>query len=237
VCQAAAAQAGAIVVDTFKEFEQLLELSSALHTKRVRGTRIAAISNAGFETVGMADAIRGARYELSIPPLPESDRTRLVEVLRAHSLETLVNARNPLDLTPMAGEAVYEESIRILLESDAYDAVVVSVVPLTSALRTTPDEIGQGGSLAERLPRLLAESDKPLIAVVDCGPLYDPLVRALRTAGVPCFRSCDQAIRSLGRYLCYRAGRAGGEPSATAARIKIEQEARQESAPVGAGAP
>jgi indolepyruvate ferredoxin oxidoreductase beta subunit len=237
VCQAAAAQAGAIVVDTFKEFEQLLELSSALHTKRVRGTRIAAISNAGFETVGMADAIRGARYELSIPPLPESDRARLVEVLRAHSLETLVNARNPLDLTPMAGEAVYEESIRILLESDAYDAVVVSVVPLTSALRTTPDEIGQGGSLAERLPRLLAESDKPLIAVVDCGPLYDPLVRALRTAGVPCFRSCDQAIRSLGRYLCYRAGRAGGEPSATAARIKIEQEARQESAPVGAGAP
>lgn len=231
VCQAAAAQAGAIVVDTFKEFEQLLELGSALHTKRVRGTRIAAISNAGYETVGMADAIRGARYELSMPPLPESDRARLVEVLRAHKLDGLVNARNPLDLTPMAGEAAYEQCIRIMLESDAVDAVVVSVVPLTSALLTTPDEIGRDGSLVQRLPRLLAESDKPLIAVVDCGPLYDPLVRAIRTAGVPCFRSCDQAIRSLGRYLCHRARGPGREPDTPAAHINI-QETRWQPAPV-----
>jgi hypothetical protein len=44
-----------------------------------------------------------------------------------------------------------------------------------------------------------------MIVVVDSGPRYDPLVRALRSAGIPVFPSADQAIRSLGRYLCHRA--------------------------------
>jgi len=77
VCQAAAAQAGALVADTFKEFEQLLELATALHTKTVRGVRIGAMSNAGFETVGMADAIRGQRYEIEMAVLSAESEARL----------------------------------------------------------------------------------------------------------------------------------------------------------------
>jgi hypothetical protein len=46
-----------------------------------------------------------------------------------------------------------------------------------------------------------------MVVVVDSGSLYDPLVRALRLGGMPVFPSADQAIRSLGRYLCYRAAR------------------------------
>jgi acetate---CoA ligase (ADP-forming) len=78
-------------------------------------------------------------------------------------------------------------------------------VPLTPAQLTTPDEITKPGSMGERLPKLLAESGKPLIAVIDCGPLYDPLAAMIRLGGVPVFRSADQATRSLGRYLCHRA--------------------------------
>jgi hypothetical protein len=84
---------------------------------------------------------------------------------------------------------------------------VVGVVPLTQALKTGPDEVESPESLAARIPKLFAEARKPLIVVVDSGPLYDPLVRALRLAGVPVFPSADQAIRSLGRYLCHRAGK------------------------------
>ncbi len=61
-----------------------------------------------------------------------------------------------------------------------------------------------GESLADLLPALFAESDKPAVAVVDSGSIYAPLVHRLRVAGVPVFRSADQAIRSLGRYLCHR---------------------------------
>jgi acyl-CoA synthetase (NDP forming) len=204
VCQAAAEHAGALVTDTFKEFEQLVELCTTLHGKPVKGVRIGAVSNAGFETVGIADAIQGQRYQVEIPSLSEESTRRLAAVLEEHGLGRLVNARNPLDITPMAPEEVYEGTIRVLLESDEVDAVVVGVVPLTAALKTAPEEIEQEGSLVHRLTRLFAEAGKPMIVVVDSGPRYDPLVRALRAGGVPVFPSADQAIRSLGRYLCHR---------------------------------
>ncbi|HXI02664.1 MAG TPA: indolepyruvate oxidoreductase subunit beta, partial [Candidatus Saccharimonadales bacterium] len=201
VCQAAAAQAGALVADTFKEFEQMLELSAAFHGKKTAGVRVGAVSNAGFEAVGMADAIQGQRYTIEMSALSEDSIQRLGSVLKAHGLERLVTARNPLDLTPMATEEAYESAIRVLMSSPEVDAIVVGVVPLTAALKTTAGEISKEGSLARRLPRLLAESAKPLLAVVDSGPRYDPLIRALRLGGVPVLPSADQAIRSLGRYL------------------------------------
>jgi hypothetical protein len=67
------------------------------------------------------------------------------------------------------------------------------------------------------IPGLVAAARKPLIVVVDSGALFEPLVRALRLAGVPVFPSADQAIRSLGRYLCHRADRAAVRRPVTAA--------------------
>ncbi len=209
VCQAAAAQAGAIVVDTFKEFEQLVELAGALHGKRVEGRRIAALSNAGCEVVAMADAIRGPRYSVRMAALDEPSRERLRGVLAARKLDRLVNARNPLDIGPMADEAAYEGCARVLLESPEVDALVLACVPLTPMLRTTPEEIARGGSLVEIVPALLRDYDKPLCFVVDCGTLYDTFALAVRETGVPVMRSVDQAIRSMGRYLCHRTRDAG----------------------------
>jgi acyl-CoA synthetase (NDP forming) len=197
--------AGALVTETFKEFEQTLELATALHDKPVAGRRLGAVSNAGYETVGMADTLRGARYEITMPELAEASKARLVETLARHKLDKLVNARNPLDLTPMASDQAHEDCIRVLLESDEVDAVISSFVPLSPAMLTTASEIEKPGSMGERLPKLLAEANKPLIAVIDSGPQYDPLVAMIRAGGVPVFRSADQATRSLGRYLCHRA--------------------------------
>jgi acyl-CoA synthetase (NDP forming)/Pyruvate/2-oxoacid:ferredoxin oxidoreductase gamma subunit len=241
VCQAAVTAAGALVVDTFAEFEQLLELATALHGKPVKGRSIGAISNAGYETVGMADNVRGTRYEVAMPELAGATRTRLVEALARHRLDNLVNARNPLDLTPMANDQAYEDCTRVLLEASELDAVIVSVVPLSPAMLTTQDELERHGSLGERLPRLLASADKPLIAVIDSGAPYDPLAGMIRAGGVPVFRSSDQAIRSLGRYLCHRASRGApttqpplGAPASKAAPMPTNDVARMASEPTKA---
>lgn len=204
VCQAVAAQAGAIVTDTFKEFEQLLEISACLHEKRVAGRRIAAISNAGFEAVGMADTILGPRYSIHIAKLSDTSIWRLRTMVDQHRLSSLVNVGNPIDLTPMASDRAYADCVQIMLEDDEVDAAVVSIVPETPELLTGPQEIHRPESIAYRLPEILAFQDKPLIAVVDSGLLFEPFVHAMRLAGVPVVRSCDQAIRSLGRYLCHR---------------------------------
>lgn len=206
VCQAAAEEVGVLVVDTFKEFEQIVELAAAFHRLPVRGRRIGAVTNAGYEAVGMADTIRGPRYQVQMAPLTEAPRERLSEILIELKLSHLVNVANPLDLTPMAGESAYEAAARVLLDSDEVDALVVCVVPLTPALKTTAEELADPAALPARLPRLLREHRKPLVFVVDCGPLYDPLALAVRAAGIPVFRSSDQAIRSLGHYLDHRAG-------------------------------
>ncbi len=207
VCQAAVANAGAIITDTFKEFEQLMELGTALHGKEVQGRRIGVISNAGFETVGMADAILGTRYRLEIPALSEATSQRIRTLLAKQKLDTLINVRNPLDLTPMAGGDAYEGCLNAMLADDRFDAVIVSVVPLTPQLSTIADELVRSDSLVHRLPAVARDSDKPIIAVVDAGALYEPMVRALREGGIPTFRSADQAVRSLGRYLCHRSER------------------------------
>ncbi|PKN54579.1 MAG: CoA-binding protein [Deltaproteobacteria bacterium HGW-Deltaproteobacteria-14] len=207
ICVAGARAAGALVADTFDSFEQLLELTTALHHKVVRGVRLGAVSNAGFETVGMADSLRGDGHRIELAALGEADGAALSAVIAAHHLAGLVNAHNPVDVTPMADEAAYDAVCATLLAADTVDALVVGCVPLTARLKTTPEEIGLPGSFPEVLAARFGASDKPVVAVIDAGTLYDPMVRRLREAGVPVFRSADQAVRVLGQYLVHRVER------------------------------
>jgi acyl-CoA synthetase (NDP forming) len=204
VCEAAVGNAGGLVCETFKEFENLLEIASHLCGRKVGGTRIGAISNAGYETVGMADAVTGPHYAVELPAPGETTTAQLQQILERHKLQSLVTVRNPLDLTPMATDEAHEECIRAMLASPDIDAVIASFVPLTPAMKTTPDEIASVSSMTNRLPAIFRDTNKPLVVVIDSGSLYDPLAHAIREAGVPLFRSADQAVRNLGRYLCHK---------------------------------
>lgn len=205
ICEAGATAAGALVADSFTEFERLLELSAAFHATAVTGTGLAAISNAGYETVGIADRVLGGPDDVVLPALESGTRERLIEALREHGLAGLVNARNPLDLTPMASEAAYEAAAMTLAQADGIDALLVSAVPLTPTLSATAAELERGrGSLVDVIERVSARCGKPVVAVVDSGAEYHAFVRLMRDRGIPVFRSADQAVRALGRYLTHR---------------------------------
>ena len=201
VCESAIRQAGAIIAGSFGEFERLVELATCLHGKSSRGNRVGVISNAGYETVGMADAVSGEGRSLELSPLPDDLRGTIGRLLRERSLDALVNLRNPLDLTPMADDAAYESAARAMLAGDAYDAVVVGVVPMTPQLLSTVEEIKHPDSIAHRLARLFAESPKPLVVVIDAAEPYAALVGFLRSRGTPVFRRADEAISALQQYL------------------------------------
>ena len=204
VCEAALSTSGALVADTFKEFEYLVQLASQLHGRVFTGRRLGGISNAGYEVVGMADATVGRNYKVGFGKLRDEDRADLLTILQRYKLDSLVNLANPLDLTPMAPDAAHEEAVRLMLECPEIDAVIAAFVPLTPTMKTTPEEIADQTSLAHRLPQLFKETSKPLVAAIDSGPLYDPLAHAIREGGVPVFRSADSAVRSLGRYICHK---------------------------------
>jgi acyl-CoA synthetase (NDP forming) len=212
VCENAITQAGALVAGDFDEFSDLLRVCLALRGKTARDNRLAAVSNAGYESVGMADSIRRDEAELRLAAFSGPTQEAMGAILAEHGLARLVDVKNPLDSTPMASDAAYAALVEAALEDGGVDVVVAGAVPLTPAMQTLPrgeghsESILDPDSIAQRLPRIAAASDKPLVAVIDSGTLFDPLADALQTGGLPVFRSADRAVRALCRWVNLKMG-------------------------------
>jgi acyl-CoA synthetase (NDP forming) len=214
VFRAVAEQAGAIVAGDLFEYESFLKGLAWLGDRPIRGRRVGLISNAGFECVMLADNLKnGSALELAAFR-PETT-ARIAGILRPLGIDRLQDVHNPLDVTPVADDAVFAESARAILEDPGVDCAVISCVPLSPAQRTLPPGPGHGedlagpGSLATRLIALFRSTGKPFVVNIDAGRLYDPLADHLEAAGIPVFRRADEAVRFLRDYVGRRAGRSG----------------------------
>ncbi len=199
--------AGVLVAESFSEFEGLVRVSCAL-AGRTRGQRIMAMSNAGFEAVGIADHLESETHRLELAKLSDATRAAVGAALKEAGIDGLVDVKNPLDVTPSATDQTHLAIARAVLEDDSVDALILGVVPMSPAVATlgsSPDPsetIEATTSLAKTLPELFKATKKPIVAVVDAGRLYDPLVTALEQGGVPVFRRADEATHALGRWVC-----------------------------------
>ncbi len=158
-----------------------------------------AISNAGYECVAIADAIGS----LELPAFDSRTAKRIGSALADAGIGQIVEVHNPLDLTPMAGDALYEEAVRSVLEADSVDIGLVGIVPFTAALQTLApgtghdEDVASPASVASRLAALWTESNKPWVTVVDAGSRYHPLAARIQQAGIPVFGTADAAMRAL----------------------------------------
>ena len=217
VCASIVREAGAHVAPSFADYLNLVKISSLLGSKAWRGPKLAAMSNAGYEAVGIADSVRGPGWNLRLATLTERTRSKLGQALAAGKIDALVDVRNPLDVTPMANDQTHEDVMRAFLEDPEVDLALCASVPLTPAMATlsegVPPEwtIDAEGSLPNRLGRVVADADKPLVACIDSGELFDPMARMLEAKGVPSFRSADEAIRTMGMYYEGRARRGSSQ--------------------------
>jgi acyl-CoA synthetase (NDP forming) len=198
--------AGVLVAESHADFEDLLQLVTLLRGKKIKGLRLGALSNAGFECVAMADA--SSRFELA--QLTPATVATFEDVLGRSRLREIVAVRNPLDVTPILHDEPYEEAARALLEDANVDVGVIGCVPLSGRLQTLaaglghPEDVAAAGSVVSRLARLHAESRKAWIAVVDSGPLYDAMAQRLLEHGVPTFRTADRALRLFSDYCAWK---------------------------------
>ncbi|MBN1296041.1 acetate--CoA ligase family protein [bacterium] len=209
VCATLMEDAGAIVCDTFTEFNELTRMALALADKDIGGMRLAAISNAGYETVGIADNIEG-RWPLTMAGYTPETIRRIQSVLEETRLNTLVDVRNPMDLTPMGNDFAHDGVIRAQLDDPNVDCYLAATIPLTPAQQTLPsgifgkEDIQHPDSYPNRLIRIFKETRKPMIVCIDSGSLYDPMVRMLENAGLIVFRCADLAVRLFAKYIHHR---------------------------------
>lgn len=206
VTRALAVSAGALVAESIGEFDDLVRLAVALRDRPVDGDGFAAVSNAGFECVAVADHCEPLRLASLKPETVE----RVFGTLDASGVSGITRAANPMDLTPMTGAEGFCEVVEAMLEDASVAAGVVGCVPLTGALETLEasdghaEDLTRSDGLAARLGALWGRTTRPWVAVVDSGSRYDPFARALSDSGLPVFRHADRAVRALARYLAWR---------------------------------
>jgi len=202
VTRALAQDAGVIVAESIDDFEDLTKLCCFLGGKRVAGSRLGAVSNAGFECVAIADNLFG--FELA--DLAGDTKAALARILREGRLDGVIDVNNPLDLTPMSGEAGFEAAVRAVLDDDGVDVGVVGCVPMTPALNTLDrsdhhgEDVGTEDALPARLGSVLAADEKACVVVIDGGQAYDAMAMHFEKRGIPVFRTADRALRVFDRY-------------------------------------
>jgi len=194
------ATAGAIVCESLDEFDDAITIFTLLEGRKAKGNRLGAVSNAGFECVAFADNLGG----MKLASFSAKTNVALGKVLNDAGISEIVDVHNPLDITPMGSDEAYDRSFRAALADENTDLGIVGIVPFTvrmNSLAADPsvhdEDVTKPDSIACRYGSLMEETDKPFVAVVDTGPLYDPLCRLLEKRGVMVFRTADRALRML----------------------------------------
>jgi acetate---CoA ligase (ADP-forming) len=201
-------QAGAIVAEDFTSFDDLFYIAGCLHNKSISGNRLGAISGAGFEAVGMADAIESETFAMQMGELESTTVTRVQEILEAKRLAALVEVRNPIDINPGADDEAHLQITEAFAQDPNVDAVVVGLDPTAPSIRALEEsQLRPGYDLSDPkgtvhlMPPLVERTAKPIIGIIDGGKLYDAMAARLMDQGVCVFRNCARGTQALVHYI------------------------------------
>ncbi len=192
-------QAGILVAPDLETFEEWTQAFSLLGGKEVRGRRAGVITNAGFETTVASDRLGVLELAEFAPETWERMKPGLPG--------GIIDFRNPVDTSPLCNTRGFLECVRAMEADPGVDCLLVSAVPCTPALENLPpgpdheEDLYADSSFAAGLARIFEETKKPLVAVVDAGEVYDPLVQYLQDRGIPTFRKIDRAMSALSTFV------------------------------------
>lgn len=164
-------------------FSDLLDVSAALaHERKLRGRRVAVLTSTGGAGTLVADCLGVAGFELPLPDAATGEALRALQTGGHAALD-----RNPIDVT-LAGlqPELLRGAIRIVLESDSYDALVVIV---------GSSGVAQPELMAGALKDTLAASDKPVMAYIS--PHAPRAAEVLSRYGIPAFHAPESVSAAL----------------------------------------
>jgi acetyl coenzyme A synthetase (ADP forming)-like protein len=174
-------QAGVIRTDTI---EQLFDVAVLLANQPVpAGNRLAIVTNAGGPGIMAADACE--TNGLALPLLADATVQALRRILPPEA-----SLKNPIDMIASASPAAFEGSLRLILQDEAIDAVLVLYVP---PLVTNPGEI------AAAIRRATEGATKPVLTCLLGDQGIGGAWATLRDGHLPVYRFPENAVMALGR--------------------------------------
>ena len=109
-------------------------------------------------------------------------------------MQGLVAVSNPLDLTPMADEAVYFDCVEAMIGFGA-GVVMLGLVPLSEQLDT--QQLTQAEAFALRLKVLAQASGRLVGIVIDAGVPYQRYKAVFERQGFPVFDGMDMGVLGI----------------------------------------
>ncbi len=178
------AQTGVIRVDTL---EELFDVAQVLSDQQLpAGRRVGIVTNSGGPGILAADACEA--NGLVVPELTETTQAAL-----RGFLSSAAGVRNPVDLVASGSPADYEKTIRLLLDDENVDAVLVIF---------TPPLVTQADDVATAVASASEGAGKPVIANFVSSSMA-PRSLTTPTRRVPCFAFPETAVRALARVTRY----------------------------------
>lgn len=178
-------QTGVIRVDTLEELFNTCMLLSSQPVPQ--GNRVCVLTNAGGPGILATDALEA--HGLCLPQLSTETEAGLRAIL-----PPAASVRNPVDMIASATPEMYRDALRLILDDDAVDSVLVIYVP---PIVTRPEAVAAG-------IRAGAEgSAKPVLCnFLGTHGLVDSL-RSLQAGSIPSYAFPETAAISLARATRY----------------------------------
>jgi len=182
---AALARAGAVRANSIRELFAAAQLLATRH--RVRGNRLAIVTNAGG--LGVMAADRAIDLGLAVPVLDAATLARLDA-----TLPSTWSHGNPIDILGDAPPARYAAAVAACLDDPNVDGVLAMLAPqaMTAPL-----------AAAEAVLGARADDDKPLVACWMGQTQVAPARALLSARGVPEFPSPETAVEAFSHLVAY----------------------------------
>ncbi|MBI2487627.1 MAG: bifunctional acetate--CoA ligase family protein/GNAT family N-acetyltransferase [Deltaproteobacteria bacterium] len=185
VYDAAFKRAGIIRVRTIRQLFNCAE--SLAKQPRPRGSRLGIVTNAGGPGVIAADALED--WGQKPATLSEATIQSLNSVLPPHW-----SKRNPVDIIGDATQERYQEAIRIVLQSNDIDGLVVML---------TPQAMTSPGDVARSVSSLARNQQIPIFAVWMGGKEVEEGTSLLNNAGIPTYSTPEDAVTTFMHMYSY----------------------------------
>ncbi len=178
-------QTGVIRTDTI---EELFDMAMLLANQPIpTGNRVGILTNAGGPGIMASDACESRG--LVMPELSKPLRKELSKFLPAEA-----STRNPVDMIASATPESFEKALRLMIESDELDAIVVLFVPpIVTAASEVADAIRRGS----------AGAGKPVVTCFMGTHGVPPALSSLHEGRIPSYAFPEAAAIALSRAVDY----------------------------------